>query len=1020
MSTKRVFLISAIFLGVLTVFRLIWLSLFAMPEHPTATEGTLDLRDWEPIHDNVIELEGEWEFFPNSFLMNEENTTEPTYVQVPHKDADFIDSSPYGYGSYRLRVFIDPTISETYGLQLRDVVSSSEVYINGQLHSQSGQPASEAQAYEPSMAPQTLFFTIDQADEIEIIIHYANFDNPTKNGIVQSIQFGSLEPFIQKHNFTTNIVILACIVYLLHAIYSLILYFVGKRDKRFIYFAFMILAVILATLFGERLIFTWLPFPFDWVVKWVHLTAIAGGYFLLKSIEALLPPTLKTRFVKPYLILCLIGVFVILSLPAKYNFMLLPFYGTIMLLPCLITLYLLFRATARINKDNIFLLLAAIAAIGSLIWFIVIEMMDITMVSYPFDLMITLTCFSAYWFRQYFVVLEQSQTMTKKLQRLDKTKDEFLITVAHEIRNPLHSIINISQSVLEKENRAIQTESAKNLNLITNVGRHLSTIVDEYLDLTRLKENRVKIHPENISIHTITEAVLDMVHFLTERKSIQLINEIPTHFPLVYADKTRITQVIFNLLDNAIKHSHASEIKVSASVHNNFAYISISDNGVGIEKKFLEKLFKPYEQANDSTLVNQGGFGLGLSISQQLIALHGGTLKAKTKEHEGTTFTFSLSLAHSAAKQEHVSSRNDVNNEEIVITEIEEESQPIEKRQLSDSNPIRILAVDDNPVNLKVLESMFSSEHEHITTVTSGKEALEMIEKKLWDLVIIDVMIPEMSGYELTRQIRQKYSISELPILIITARNQPEDIIAGYKAGANDYVTKPTERMELKVRIRTLTNLKQSISEQLRMEAAWLHAQIQPHFLFNTLNTIASLSEIDKNRMTKLLMEFSNYLRKSFDPKNSQRMIPLKHEIELIQSYLYIKKERFGERLNVKWDVDPSVMNTQIPSLTIQPLVENAIRHGILKRMEGGTIDIHIQKTHEHIIIAIRDNGVGMDSEKIQQVLSSKPEQLEGVGLYNTNKRLKQIYGVGLQIKSRINHGTTVSFTIPKTSDSRS
>lgn len=307
-------------------------------------------------------------------------------------------------------------------------------------------------------------------------------------------------------------------------------------------------------------------------------------------------------------------------------------------------------------------------------------------------------------------------------------------------------------------------------------------------------------------------------------------------------------------------------------------------------------------------------------------------------------------------------------------------------------------------------------EEYELVTVTSSDEALTYLNKKDWDLIIVDVMLPKISGYELTRIVREQFSLSELPILLLTARNQPEDIVTGFVSGANDYVTKPIEGLELKVRINTLTNLKQSISDQLRTEAAWLQAQIQPHFLFNTLNTIVSLSEIDTTRMTNLLIEFGNYLQKSFDLKNLQRVVPLEHELELTRSYLFIEKERFGERLNIVWEIDEFI-KVNIPSLSIQPLVENAIQHGILKRVQGGTIHIQILDEESHVKVAIIDDGVGMSEAQIKQVLKYKPDHTHGIGISNTNKRLIKMFGKGLQISSNPDQGTSVSFTIPKVSD---
>lgn len=147
--------------------------------------------------------------------------------------------------------------------------------------------------------------------------------------------------------------------------------------------------------------------------------------------------------------------------------------------------------------------------------------------------------------------------------------------------------------------------------------------------------------------------------------------------------------------------------------------------------------------------------------------------------------------------------------------------------------------------------------------------------QKEWDLVISDVMMPQMSGYELTQIIRQRFSMTELPVLLLTARSQPADIENGFLSGTNDYVTKPVDALELRSRVHALTSVKQSMHERLRMEAAWLQAQIQPHFLFNALNTVIALSQIDVNRMNKVLEAFSRLLRGKFQFDNINEFAPI-------------------------------------------------------------------------------------------------------------------------------------------------
>ncbi|NIK79167.1 sensor histidine kinase YesM [Paenibacillus castaneae] len=155
-------------------------------------------------------------------------------------------------------------------------------------------------------------------------------------------------------------------------------------------------------------------------------------------------------------------------------------------------------------------------------------------------------------------------------------------------------------------------------------------------------------------------------------------------------------------------------------------------------------------------------------------------------------------------------------------------------------------------------------------------------------------------------------------------------------------------------------------------------------------------------------------MQRSFNSRNLERVVPLKHELELLHSYLYIEKERFGDRLKVVWDI-PDCISVEVPPLSIQTIVENAVRHGVMARSSGVTIWIWIADEANYTTITVMDNGMGMSEEKLSQLLYPSSKQVKGAGLISTDRRLKQIYGYGLYISSELGQGTTVTFTIPKT-----
>ncbi|MCX7774219.1 MAG: histidine kinase [Clostridia bacterium] len=192
-------------------------------------------------------------------------------------------------------------------------------------------------------------------------------------------------------------------------------------------------------------------------------------------------------------------------------------------------------------------------------------------------------------------------------------------------------------------------------------------------------------------------------------------------------------------------------------------------------------------------------------------------------------------------------------------------------------------------------------------------------------------------------------------------------------------------------------------------ELSFLQAQIKPHFLYNALNTFASISRYDPDQARELLIHFSQYLRRSFDFKDLSQFVPLKHELELLKGYLAIEQVRFEERLEVSIDADIG-LEVNVPILMLQPIVENAINHGVLPKPEGGRVDVSVTCEGSSVLFCVRDNGVGME---VRRELDRQNQYGSGVGLFNIDDRLKKLYGKGLEIMSRQGEGTEIVWRIP-------
>jgi sensor histidine kinase YesM len=802
----------------------------------------------------------------------------------------------------------------------------------------------------------------------------------------------------------------------MHAAYGLILSFLGTRSKALLYFSCFVGSAILSVIVADdKLVFQFADVPYSWYLKSVYLSYLGVAVFIPPLIRQLLPEYGSVR-IHRWLnaAFTMYAVFVLAAtdtmLRSTYIMLVSWMYVSIGL-----ALYYLYKAW-RDKQNVIFLLLALLGILHNMGWARIKNYTSIDVVYFPFDLMIALLLFAAFWFQRFFETNARMKELADRLQLEGRRKDDFLVNTSHELRNPLHGMINVAQSILDDERKPPREAHRTGLELLVDVGRRMSLLLNDLVDAKRLKEGTIGLQPRGIRLQSVASGVVEMLRYMTDGKPIRLTADIPEGFPPVRADEQRLIQVLFNLLHNAVKFTKEGEVSLRVERRGDEARIAVADTGPGIPEHALERIFEEYEMIEPDSGGSAGGLGLGLGISRRLVELHGGTLTVKSVLGRGTVFAFTLPIA--AREESPVDPRREPTAmltgapDDGSAAEAATSAEPETDAVAAGDRP-RVLAVDDDVVNLKVLERILTLDRYEIATATSGPEALARAEAERFDLVIADVMMPQMSGYALATALRERFSLYELPILLLTARNRPEDIAAGFRAGANDYVVKPVDARELRSRARALTELKQSVGDRLRMEAAWLQAQIKPHFIFNTINSIAALSALDADRMRELLEAFSRYLRMSFDFRNSDRLVELKRELSLVELYLYIEKERYGDRLRVEWELhaDPLV---PIPPLTVQPLVENAVMHGIFRRSRGGTIRIRTEAVDGGVEIVVSDDGVGMDAERLRSFSRPRPEAGDGIGLRNIDRRLKQLYGTGLHIRSEPGTGTEVVFRIPK------
>jgi two-component system sensor histidine kinase ChiS len=427
--------------------------------------------------------------------------------------------------------------------------------------------------------------------------------------------------------------------------------------------------------------------------------------------------------------------------------------------------------------------------------------------------------------------LEQERKINDQLRRVDALKDQFLANTSHELRTPLNGIIGLSEAVLDRSQDA---QDQEDLSMVVSSGKRLASLVNDILDFSKLREHQIELRLRPVGLRALVDVVLRIHQPLIEGKDVKLVNDIPENMPLAHADEDRLQQILFNLVGNAVKFTERGEITVGAvgiagtvgtrhalslpsqpsqpsqtpkTTKNDLITLFVRDTGIGIPPEKQTTIFQEFQQADGSISREFAGTGLGLSISKKLVELHGGKMWVESEVGKGSSFLFTLPV--SSGKATEILKAEKATASVIKTTE-KQIPLPSRGEGRGGVQGVQILVVDDEPINHQVIKNHLSSNHFQLTQAMNGEEALRLLENGTsFDLVLLDVMMPRMSGYEVCQKIRETYLPSELPVIMVTAKNQVADLVEGLNTGANDYVAKPFSKDEFLARVKTHLNLHQ-------------------------------------------------------------------------------------------------------------------------------------------------------------------------------------------------------------------
>jgi len=664
------------------------------------------------------------------------------------------------------------------------------------------------------------------------------------------------------------------------------------------------------------------------------------------------------------------------------------------------------------------------------------------------------------------MILEQKEL--EKLKAIDKMKEKFFSNITHELRTPLSLIMSPAQFYLEHPEELKDTD--KLLLSVFKNSAYLLNLINQLLDISKLDAGKM---PVELSRGDFGHYVGDFIKTFEEqaaKKNITLHFDNQLNGAYLF-DEEHWQKIISNLVGNSLKFTPSGgtiSVFVGKVQESGEVQLTVKDTGIGIDENELPFITDRFYQADNKLSRKYEGTGIGLALVSELVKLMDGKLTVESKKGEGSTFTITAAMLAAVEAGEYP------------------EAAPVAKNSwLSDSGtgdnyvfaaasnymPV-VLVTEDNRELRDFIKDSVEPLYK-VITAADGNEGFDLASSHIPDMIISDVMMPGMDGFEFCDKIKTNPATSHIPFIILTAKTTYESKITGLQKGADDYLTKPFSVDELRAKIknilqrqamlrkhyldqlvhetplhplaemqdeflkRTFTIIEQHIDDaelsveflaakmrlnndvlnkkfsfflglsanelirQFRakkekmerslqeLEAKTLRAQMNPHFIFNCMNSIKSLIQQEEgNKAVTYLTTFSKLLRTILQ-NSDEREVTLYDELETCKLYVQLEAMRFGNKFTYEFKIDETadLKSIKVPALIIQPFIENAIWHGIMPKADGGTVSLTVDTVGSSIRCIIDDNGIGRERSKQNEFKTGQANH-QSKGIWLTQNRL--------------------------------
>lgn len=755
-------------------------SLAANYRHPPSSKAVIDLTNQSLT--KSVELNNQWEFYWNKLLSPQDTTTKGgVLVDFPYDWTKKIDGKSYpsfGYATYMVTVLL-PKNRKILLLEVPEAYTSYRLYVNDKLEASNGVVGTNSESSVPYWERHTVVVP-PSIDTLRLLLQVSNFAH-SKAGVKSPFIIGDRDHVLlhEKQSASINLILTGCMI--MGGLFFIGLYLLGKRDKTIILFALFSLIYSYRIIGTDTYVLHSIIPNMSWylTIRLEYLTLFIGiALFSLYTLH-LYPKDIRPFVVKG--IYTISGIFSLatLCLPPLYFTQLITPFLLVMLFSLLYVPYVYIKAYRRNRPGAIYTLMSS---------FTLLPVFAISLLHYwtlipPYQL-VTFICYISFFFLQSLALSHRVSFALKNAKRIAEegfeAKSEFLSNMSHEIRTPLNAVIGMSHLLLKSKPTQDQKE---HLDVLLFSANNLLAIVNDILDYHKIEAGKISIEHVEMDITTIANYVVKGLELAAKEKGLALNLTIDNALHnKVIGDPTRTSQVITNLVHNAIKFTKKGSVDVSITVVSQAKTtitlaIQVKDTGVGISTENQGLVFERFEQAGSSEFNGPRGTGLGLSISKRILELQNSTLYLKSVEGKGSTFFFEQTF-------EKGGERNEINYN---LEPVKENLKPFEG--------ICILLVEDNPMNVLVAQRYLEGWGATIDVASNGFEALHKYDDSKHRIVLMDLQMPILDGYEAAKKMR-KTGVTK-PIIALTA-NLATEIEAQIKAvGIDDYIIKPFLPKEL-------------------------------------------------------------------------------------------------------------------------------------------------------------------------------------------------------------------------------